>query len=135
VRGDLIDDVVDAGGHQRHRSSDSQHCELRSDLHSSDWRGGKLDNSSRRRIDATPPREWRPAERFVSRPGPKPAAPDQVDCGCRCRSLFLEGDERSNAGALHDNPHATSRASEQMPEAEQPTSRTTRYRLLRPSGP
>jgi hypothetical protein len=71
------------------------------------------------RIVAPPPSEWSPAERFLSGPGPQPAA--ALEPGCRCRSLFLERDERTNAGALHNSPHATSRASEQAPKAAQRT--------------
>jgi hypothetical protein len=44
--------------------------------------------------DATPPSDWSPARRFPSGPGPQPAAP--LEAGCRCRSMFLEGDERKN---------------------------------------
>jgi hypothetical protein len=64
----------------------------------------------------TPPSEWSPAERFVSGPGPQAAAP--LEAGCRCRSLFLAGDERTNAGALHEEFHAIPRPSEQTPKAE-----------------
>ena len=78
----------------RHRPTDSQQHALRSDPRRSDRHQASsmtppgAESTRRRRANGAP------LSGSHLGPGPQPAAPHKA--GCRCRSLFLEGDERKN---------------------------------------